>query len=126
MNATQDPVNNTIIDVLVNQRKGALIPELSEKLQKLVQSVKEHNKGGSLVLTLKVSPFNGDASALLVVDQVELKVPKAPLKGSMFYSTDEGVLQRKDPNQVEMQLTVVESKPAAVPLVAPVPLVAVN
>lgn len=106
-------LNNSFEAVLRNQRRGALLQELSEELQRLTASVREHGKGGSVTLVIKVSPANGDASAMSVIDEVRVKVPQAKRPNSLFYATDDGRLVREDPNQKEMVLKVAEAPPVA-------------
>ncbi len=110
------PQNNAIESVLRTQRKGAMLTEASEALQKLTLAVKEHCKTGKLTIEITLTPM-GDGSAVTVLDDIRLKLPKAPVKGSIFYTTDEGTLHREDPNQQEMDLKVVAPiKAETVPL----------
>lgn len=105
MKTETNPVpNNTFSTVLSNLREGELLNELSAGLQTLTMAVKEHTKQGKIILDLNISPANGDASALLIVGTVTVKAPKGKRPSSIFYSTDEGILMRNDPNQREMEL----------------------
>lgn len=101
---TKPVPNNTFSTVLSSHRDGELVNELSKALQELTLSVREHCKQGKLTLDITVSPANGDGSALLVVGDVKVKLPKGKRPAAIFYATDEGILSRKDPNQHEMQL----------------------
>ena len=101
-----EPVNNTFISVINNLRKGKLLTEVSEQLQALTQAVMEHRRPGKLTLTIKIAP-QGDGDVVVLTDDVEIKAPKTTPTGSVFYTTDDGLLSRDDPNQKEMALGVV-------------------
>ena len=115
---TNEPVNNTFIGVINNLRKGKLLTEVSEQLQALTQAVMEHRRPGKLTLTIKIAP-QGDGDVVVLTDDVEIKAPKTSPTGSVFYTTDDGLLSRDDPNQKEMALGVI-AKPQPDPVKLPV------
>lgn len=88
---------------LQEQSKGKTHAELSEALHDLVQRVADTGRQGSLVLTIAVKPMKGaDNGALLVSDQIKLKLPEHDRKASIFFS-NEGNLQRTDPQQLAFE-----------------------
>lgn len=98
-------------------RNGQLHVELSDALSKLVAAVKDHRKGGSLTLTLKIKPFSkGDSDTLVLEDQIVVKAPMGDKGATVFYATDRNGLSRQDPRQPELSgLRVLEGpRPAAV------------
>jgi len=103
---TQTPLANSFEAVLRNQRKGALLSELSEVLQSAVLKVREHTREATVTLIIKIAPANDDASALSVVDEVKVKLPEKRKPNTLFYATDDGRLVRDDPNQKELELAV--------------------
>lgn len=108
-------IANSFESVLRLQRRGALLTELSEKLQQAVLAVREHTKEASVTLTFKIAPANADASALSVLDEVKVKLPEARKANTLFYATDDGRLVREDPNQSEMDLKIAPKPTAVVP-----------
>lgn len=101
-----DTIPNSFEGVLRHQRKGKMLSELSQSLQAAVLAVVEHNEAATVTLTLKVSPANGDASAMSVQDEIKSKLPQPRKPNTLFYSTDDGRLVREDPNQKEMKFEV--------------------
>lgn len=89
---------------LIEQRGGALHGELSEKLQELVAAVAEHDKGGTLSLTITVKPAGTGTSMYVVADEVKVKTPLGERGASLFFADGEGNLSRSDPRQPELPL----------------------
>ena len=76
----------------------------------------EHRRPGKLTLVIKIAP-QGDGDVVVLTDDVEIKAPKTTATGSVFYTTDDGLLSREDPNQKEMALGLVSKpEPAAAKL----------
>lgn len=100
---TLKPFNAT----LQEQRRGELHQELSEGLAELVAAVMEHDKAGTLQLTLKVKPA-GDGEQVHVIDTVKVSAPKADNKPSIFFADDAGNLSRRNPRQPELPLRKLE------------------
>ena len=105
--------SNCFESVLRNQRKGELLNEMSEAIQKATQAVKEHMKPAVVILKITIAPADGNADAVSVVDDVDLKVPRPSRSSSLFFTTDDNRLVRDNPNQTEMKLEV--AKPVALP-----------
>lgn len=107
---------NAFLSTLGQIRKGQTVNELSEQMAAVVQSVRMTGKTGSLTLKLVVSP-NKDGVSVNVEDVMSVKVPKMERAATLFYATEDGLLQRDDPNQEELRFngTVVRGgeKPAA-------------
>ncbi len=85
------------------QRSGGLHGELSDGLAELVSAVREHQKGGTLVLTIKVTP-NKDGSTVTVTDKVAVKAPEGERGAAIFFVDDAGNLSRRNPYQQELPL----------------------
>lgn len=86
-------------EVLAQLRKGAAVDEFTAALAELVQAVTYTGKKGTLTLKLNVSPSKTDDSAVEVVDDLKVTVPKPPQKTSLFFADDSGSLTRHDPRQ---------------------------
>jgi hypothetical protein len=50
-----------------------------------------------------VQRLKGSEDALLVADQIKLKLPEHDRESSIFYADREGNLSRKDPNQLTFE-----------------------
>lgn len=100
-------------NTLAGVRKGGLIDELTEKLAELTKAVRKAGRGGRLTLTLDLKPATvGDDCALIIEDDVAIKLPKPQRARTIMFSTEDGALLRKDPRQQELELReVAEEKP---------------
>lgn len=97
------------IDFLREQRNGATEEELAQKLNDLVAAVERTGKKGALVLTIEVAPVTKEMSGQVIVsDSVKLKIPEPKRSPTLYYSTPENNLTRKDPRQAELTLKAVE------------------
>lgn len=89
---------------LLEQRSGGMHGELSEKLQSLTSAVYEHDKAGTLTLTVSIKPIEGQPGRYIVTDDVKIKAPEAARGSSLFFADDHGNLSRSDPRQPELPL----------------------
>lgn len=103
--------NNVFTRTLQEIRNGDSLNEVSTELQRLIQAVRETGRAGKLTLKLKVEPASrGDVTRVFIEDQISVEIPKPQKAKALFFTLEDGGLQRKDPNQTEMDLKVVESK----------------
>ncbi len=93
-------------DVLRELSRGDSHDELSEALHDLIGRVTDTRKTGTIVYTIKVGPMKGTEDALLVSDQIKLKLPEHDRQSSIFYADDHGNLSRSDPNQLQFESLV--------------------
>lgn len=84
--------------------RGALHAELTDELLELVAAVREHDKAGTVTLTVKVGPVDSDDSALMVEADVKSKRPTAPRPNLLFFADAKGNISRRDPRQPELPL----------------------
>jgi hypothetical protein len=88
-------------ETIVALRNGAVVTELGDRLAGLIQAVRETEKSGSLTLQLKVVPaVSGSAEVVAVEAIVKVSTPQPSLGKSIFFTTEEGNLLRKDPKQM--------------------------
>ena len=109
--------NNSYTRTVAQINAGGSADELSQSLAAVVKAVKATGKKGRITYTLDVAPASrGDVVAVKLTDDIKVTMPKLSRPESIFFSTDDGSLQRNDPRQNEMVLTVAEAveKPAAV------------
>lgn len=90
-------------DWLREQSRGASHDELSIALCDLTNRVRETGKKGSLQFTVSVAPLKGEVDALVVTDEIKLRLPEHDRKASLFYPDEFGNLQRTDPNQLPFE-----------------------
>lgn len=93
-------VQKRFTDTLSDIRNGDVIAELTEQLRDVVMRVRETGRPGSLTLTLKVkNASKGAGAALVIEDDIKVKLPAAEKGSSFLFATDDGQLQRNDPRQ---------------------------
>lgn len=84
-------------DLLRELDKGRVHTELSSQLQELVETVMDVNKGGTVTLTVKVSPTKA-AETVEVQATVKAVLPKTQ-RASLFFVSDDFNLTRDNPHQ---------------------------
>lgn len=82
---------------LREQRRGGVVYDLGEALQRLVTAVEETRKGGSLTLKLTLKPDEKYGTAVEVADQITVKIPEPSKPSSLFYMDGSHNLVRHDP-----------------------------
>lgn len=105
------------LDYLREHRSGLTHAELSEAMQQLVAAVVEERKGGEITLKIVVKP-QGDG-AVMVTDEVKVKLPKPSKGGSLFFVTPENNLVRQDPRQSNLPLAEIGARREAISLGPP-------
>jgi hypothetical protein len=104
-------------DTLIALNKGATVAELNEKLSEVVAAVRATAKSGAVSLTLKITPGSkGNADMVFIEPDVKIKIPSAPKGATLFFTTDDNRLTRRDERQEELpfdaaNVRVIEMKP---------------
>lgn len=101
----ENSASNSFSRLMSEFRNGGAISELSEILQRCTIAVQNTGKTGSVTYKIIVKP---SGNALIVTDQISAKIPEAPRDAAVFFATEEGVLQREDPNQRKLDLREVK------------------
>lgn len=99
--------------------KGTLDAELTETLAMIIKAVRETRKKGSVTLTLNCEMLNTRTEdTIKVTPDVKFSKPKLELADTIMFSTIDGDLLRDDPDQIKMNLQVVDTpaKPAPISL----------
>lgn len=99
------PLNENIQHVRVETEAGDLVPIMDaagEKFSELINAVTQHQKGGTLKLTINVKPST--AGALAVKADVAITKPKGLPPESLLWPTPEGNLVGEDPKQTKLEL----------------------
>ncbi len=102
-------------DVLGEVENGALLRELTEEIYNIVSAVLETRKKGKLKLVLAFAP-TGRGSVEIAADY-EADKPEHDRPSTTFFVMSDLTLSRRDPNQPDLPLHVVDmddSKPAKV------------
>lgn len=98
-------------DTLLALNKGATVATLNTKLAEVIAAVRSTAKAGSITVTLKVTPGQkGNAEMVFVDADVKTKIPAEPQGSTLFFTTDDNRLTRKDERQQDLDFEA----PAAV------------
>jgi len=85
--------------VLASISYGDAAATASTQLAELVKAVQEHERTGTLTITLEVKPRGKDSGQVEVTAKVTTKAPVRELAPSMFFTTEDGGLVRDNPRQ---------------------------
>lgn len=88
------------VDTLREIEYGALLDELAEAQQQVVDAVMETGKKGQITIVLNYNP-EGQGQITIATD-LKSKIPALPRGKSLFFVTPERNLSRQDPRQMEI------------------------
>lgn len=91
-------------------RSGRTQQEASEKLNELVNICRDTGKAGKLTLEIAINPDKGLNGQYFISDKITVKKPEFPRGQTILYGTADGNLQINDPNQTELDLTIVKDQ----------------
>jgi len=109
-------------DTLREVRRGQILEDCADELQKIVRAVDETGKAGKLVIELTIKPASKGQGIYTVSDKVRAKLPELPAGETILFGTPDGNLQARNPSQPELDLKDVSATtngaPAALKQVA--------
>jgi len=91
---------NPLLFALLHIDAGCAAIEAGEKLADLAEKVTKLNGAGTMTIKLKLKPLN---NAVLMSADVAVKAPEQEKVESVFYRGVDGLLQREDPRQGQLQ-----------------------
>lgn len=101
-------ISNMFADLLGRIRDGELQVEASQKLNELVQSVRNNGKPGSISIKIKVIPSGKNRLVVFEADDVAVKLPQEKKDPTYLYQTDDGRLVADNPDQKMLDLREVK------------------
>jgi hypothetical protein len=117
-NTTQPPqelINNSFLRTLNNINAGQSVTDLSEELSKVVAAVKLTGKPGSLSYKITIKPASQRGIMKLEIeDDIASKIPKAGRERVFFFASEDNLLTRDDPRQMNLSLKVIAERRAEV------------
>ncbi|MEC5321197.1 hypothetical protein VSX61_20030 [Brenneria populi subsp. brevivirga] len=97
--------------------KGTLDAELTEALADVIKAVRETRKKGSVTLTLNLAMLDSRTeNTLKITPDIKFSIPKLEMADTIMFSTADGDLLRDDPDQIQMDLKVINAKSNAAPI----------
>lgn len=89
-------------DTLREIRRGAILDDCADELQRLVRAVDETGKPGKLTIELTVKPASKGQGIYNIADKVRAKLPELPVGETIMFATVEGNLQARNPAQPDI------------------------
>lgn len=103
---------NDVLSLLVDARNGAVVTDINEKLNELIDAVLDTGAKGELIIKLRVTPSKkGMGGGVLECEfdhDLKVKKPEFKIGKSTFYVSDKGRLSRNPPGQEAMFEEVAE------------------
>jgi hypothetical protein len=101
-----------LLAFMLNQlRSGKFMEEGSEKLNELINAVRDTNQSGEITVKIKVRPDGQDTGRYFMSGKCDIKKPILKHSETLLFGTPEGNLSRIDPAQGSLDLREV-SQPA--------------
>lgn len=92
--------------LLQQHRQGGCLDELGQALRDVTDAAQLTGNPGVIILKVMIDPTK--SGAVEIYDDIKITMPKAEKVGSLFFVGENGVLQRNNPNQLEMSLRSIE------------------
>jgi hypothetical protein len=100
-----DTCNTHATEFFKTLRKGDFLFDVSQNIEKLTESIRQHRKGGKVVIEIAIEPQDKSAHMVTVTDKITLKLPPEPCSDpTIFFTTGKNTLSRRDPRQMEIDL----------------------
>jgi hypothetical protein len=103
-----EPPSNGFLYALGILRGGLAATEASQALADATCACMLTGKAAKVTVTLKLTPAQKVAGALLMEDDLKVALPKAEKENSLFYPDEDGNLLRDHPKQMALEIKMVE------------------
>lgn len=91
-----------LFDAFNIARGGYALIDGAKLFKELVRAVKETGKGGEITLTLKIKPDKNDPRLVTLDPDVKIKAPRKTYASGHAFITDDYMLSKDDPAQLEL------------------------
>jgi hypothetical protein len=99
------------LEFMQSFRRGQLLHEADEHLEKMVTAMIETGGDGKLVIE---PPFKRNkAGQFECTPKVTAKLPQRQMGTGIYFADDDGRLSRRDPNQMDIEDEIERRRPAA-------------
>lgn len=108
-------VDSAFLTLLQHHRSGQVLSDLSAAMREATEAAQLQGRKAVIILKINIEPAAKSAGAVVVTDDVTLKLPVPEKRGSFFFADEAGNLLRDDPRQKELPLkTIAGGKDAEV------------
>lgn len=101
--------SDLFVHTLNNLLYGQTAHELSEKLDECIERSQETGKQAKLTLSLTIKPTTRNGNQYEIKDEIKTTLPQLDRGITLMFHTDDGNLQRENPNQKTMDLKSVDA-----------------
>lgn len=102
------PINSAFLTLLQQHRSGQALNDLADAMREAIEAAQLTGKPSFISLKIGFKPAGNGSGAVVVADDVKVKLPQAEKVTSFFYTDDDGNLHRNDPRQRELPLRTVQ------------------
>lgn len=100
---------DAFLDALREVDEGQFLQEIADKHAESVRVCRGRNKKTGIQISMGLKP--NQYGQVELVGRVEIALPKSESFGAIFYTTEDGRLQRRDPRQPELPGIEEEDEP---------------
>lgn len=102
-----------LTDPLRLLQRGNFIAEAGDALAELVSAVSQQGRSGKMTIVISIKPAGKKNNALIITPKYTVQAPQEAPDETLLFPTPEGNLETSDPDQVEMDLRVINAPSAA-------------
>ncbi len=103
MENKQEKQQNDFLSTVADMRAGAVLMDVNDKFNELMDAVRATSSKGEIQITLKIKPtklaFGGSVAEVEIEHTVKTKKPELKVGTATFYVSEEGRLTRDTPGQ---------------------------
>jgi hypothetical protein len=108
-NRTDEPnIDSAFLTLLQLHRHGQALDDLSAAMRAATEAAHLHGKVAIITLKIAIKPAGNGSGAVVVADDIKVKLPEPAKTTSFFFCDEHGNLHRNDPRQKELPLRAIE------------------
>lgn len=107
-NSDAPPIDAAFLTLLQLHRSGQALNDLGAAMREAIESAQTTGKPAVITFKVAFKPAGNGSGAVVVADDVKLKLPIPEKVTSFFYCDEHGNLHRNDPNQRELPLRTIQ------------------
>lgn len=101
-------IDSAFLSLLQLHRRGEVLTDLSKAMREATEACQLLGKPAVITFKVAIKPAGNGSGAVVVADDIKVKLPMPDKVTSFFYCDEQGNLHRNDPNQRELPLRTIE------------------
>ena len=102
------PIDSAFLSLLQLHRNGQALDDLSQAMREATEAAQLQGKVAVITLKIAIKPAGNGSGAIVVADDIKVKLPMPDKVTSFFFCDEAGNLHRNDPRQKELPLRSIE------------------